>query len=121
MQALPGNTQPAGVATQPLQTHARALAFADGGPPVIPGDAPKTLTEALLRISGEFPNKGIHADSMSEEIFQSYPALLHETTRQEPFVQSTSLHALLYKPDETGIDLDQRCDLKFGFCLGSPE
>ncbi|MGB2888858.1 MAG: SDR family NAD(P)-dependent oxidoreductase [Candidatus Acidiferrales bacterium] len=57
----------------------RTLALADGGPLVFPGDAPKTLTEAIVRTATEFPDKGIiYVKSNGEEVFQSFPALLRE-------------------------------------------
>jgi acyl-CoA synthetase (AMP-forming)/AMP-acid ligase II/NAD(P)-dependent dehydrogenase (short-subunit alcohol dehydrogenase family)/acyl carrier protein len=60
----------------------RPPAFADGGPLTIPGDAPKTFTEALLRTAQKFPHKGlVHIRSNGEEFFQSYPQLLEEAKR----------------------------------------
>src|SRR4029077_2039768 len=59
-----------------------AAAFADGGPLSIPGDAPKTFTEALFRTAERYPNKGIlHISGSDEAHFQSYPALLEDARR----------------------------------------
>ena len=64
------------------EPQSRPFAWADGGPLVIPTDAPKTFTEAILRTAKEFPHKGIlHVKADGEEVFQSYPTLLEEACR----------------------------------------
>ena len=55
----------------------RPAALARGGALEIPEDAPRTLTEALLRTAREHPGRGIvHVRADGSEHFQSYPALL---------------------------------------------
>ena len=59
------------------------MAFADGGPLVIPDDAPKTLTDALLAAAERFPEKGIHfVRADGSESFLSYPDLVTEAKQQ---------------------------------------
>jgi amino acid adenylation domain-containing protein len=54
-------------------------AFADGGPLLVAEDAPKTLTEALIRTATRYPDKGIiYIQSDGSEIRQSFSTLLAE-------------------------------------------
>ncbi len=64
------------------QSAPRPPAYANGGPLVIPPEAPVTLTEALLQTARKYPLKGlVHVRSNGTEIFQSYPALLDQARR----------------------------------------
>jgi acyl-CoA synthetase (AMP-forming)/AMP-acid ligase II/NAD(P)-dependent dehydrogenase (short-subunit alcohol dehydrogenase family)/acyl carrier protein len=55
------------------------MAFSDGGPLMIDDDAPKTLTEALIRTAAEHTDKGItYVQSDGRVVFQSYASLLEE-------------------------------------------
>jgi acyl-CoA synthetase (AMP-forming)/AMP-acid ligase II/NADP-dependent 3-hydroxy acid dehydrogenase YdfG len=52
-------------------------AYANGGPLVIPDDAPRTLGEALVRVAADWPERGITLVGDAEQpIHLSYPELL---------------------------------------------
>ena len=72
----------------PSQTHQtvaesdsvpKVMAISDGGPLVIPDNAPNTLTEALIKTAAKFKDNGIfHIQPDGSAIFQSYASLLEE-------------------------------------------
>ena len=60
----------------------RPMALAPGGRLIVPDDAPKTLTEGLLRSATEHADKGItYVRSDGSEMFESYAALLDRARR----------------------------------------
>jgi len=60
-----------------LEAEDRPMALAAGGRLIVPDDAPRTLTEALLRSATEQADKGItYVRSDGSEMFESYAALL---------------------------------------------
>ncbi|HWD00812.1 MAG TPA: condensation domain-containing protein, partial [Candidatus Sulfopaludibacter sp.] len=60
----------------------RPMAVSDGGPLAIPADAPRTLTEALLRTAARYPRKGItYVDAHGGVVRQTYAALLEDAKR----------------------------------------
>lgn len=76
----------------PLETDASARrdadmsatvpAFSDGGPLVIPEDAPRTLTAAILRTVKRFGSKGIHhLQRNGDTTFQTYAEVFAEAQR----------------------------------------
>ena len=71
----------------------RPPALSDGGPLLIPADAPKTFTEAILRTAEKFPNKGItHVRADGTEFLQTYPELLQEARRILTGLRLNGLH-----------------------------
>lgn len=88
----------------PLETDASARgasemmatvpAFSDGGPLVIPDDAPRTLTEAILRTVERFGQKGIHhLRREGDAAFQSYAEVFAEAQRILGGLRSHGLRA----------------------------
>ena len=62
----------------PAQWAGRTPAYASGGPLHFPAEAPKTLTEALLRHAEQEDKGVIYIQKDGQEDFQSYAALLRE-------------------------------------------
>ena len=61
------------------QTKPAAMALSDGGKLEIPPDAPKTLSEALIRTATRYKDKGIvYVQPNGSEDFQTYAELLQE-------------------------------------------
>ncbi len=63
----------------PEKSDSKPLAFSDGGLLTIPEDAPKTLTEALIKTATEFKERQItYILAEGKEDFQTYGCLLQE-------------------------------------------
>ncbi|MFD0387255.1 AMP-binding protein [Tistrella bauzanensis] len=69
-------------------------AFADGGPLVLPEDAPTTLDSALVATAARYPARGIlHDDGTGEPRLQRYDALLAAARRRLGALQAAGLGA----------------------------
>ncbi|MEN2990860.1 SDR family NAD(P)-dependent oxidoreductase [Tistrella sp. BH-R2-4] len=69
-------------------------AFADGGPLVLPEDAPTTLDSALVATAARYPARGIlHDDGAGEPQLQRYDALLAAARGRLGALQATGLGA----------------------------
>lgn len=77
----------------------RALAISDGGPLTIEEDAPKTLTDALIRTATKYKDKGIlYIQTDGSEVSQTYGLLLSEAK-----CILTGLYRMGLKPYDTAI------------------
>ncbi|WP_224365089.1 non-ribosomal peptide synthetase [Hyalangium versicolor] len=80
----PGRTQEAQPTTQPVlsapvSSQSGTMAFSDGGPLVLPEDAPRTLVDALLHIAASSGQRGITYVGPDGAVQrQRYSELLHE-------------------------------------------
>ncbi|MCP4701975.1 MAG: AMP-binding protein, partial [Gammaproteobacteria bacterium] len=76
---------------------AAVWALSDGGPLIIPEDAPKTLTDALVQTAADYPDKGItYIQPDGAKLFQSYADLLEEAK----CILSGLRHAGLHSGDQ---------------------
>lgn len=74
-------------------------ALADGGPLLIPDDAPTTLAQALIQTAARHPENGIvYVQTDGATATQTYPALLGEAGRV-----LAGLHARGFKPGDRAI------------------
>ncbi|NES18380.1 MAG: SDR family NAD(P)-dependent oxidoreductase, partial [Symploca sp. SIO3E6] len=72
-------TPPTNPSPQPTYSDSKTLALSDGGRLIIPEDAPKTLTEALLRTATQFKeHQIIYIQADKEADTQTYGSLLEE-------------------------------------------
>ncbi|MFB2879416.1 SDR family NAD(P)-dependent oxidoreductase [Floridanema aerugineum] len=63
----------------PEKSEPKTWAISDGGKLVIPADAPRTLTTALVETARKYPSQGIvFIQTDGSEVFQSYSFLLEE-------------------------------------------
>ncbi len=121
---LPGSAKPeptvpeAAAGANGRRTDQSMMALADGGPLVIPDDAPTTLTEALIRTAERYPEKGLHyIGADGSEAFQTYPELLADARRV-----LTGLRAVGLQPGDTVIiqiqELSDHFPVFWGCTLG---